>query len=250
MEQCFRCLRDEEEVRLLDAIDGDEIVRICEECALVEEIPIIRKPTSYQLRETDKPYTVYQRLSRMAGLPASKTEDKVKLTLDKLTKAKNYDKPSFEIKRQQSIARNKPLYLVDNFHWHIQAARRKKHLTLKQVSDALGESEEAVKMIESGDLPGDGDRIINKLEQYFGIFLRKKEFQKEQERIEAVRKPARVLNFDNNSLKTITIADLQRMKLERQKAEIEEIPEFKDEESSEIELEGGEEVGQIEFLDD
>ncbi|MFH1500870.1 MAG: hypothetical protein ABIE22_02890 [archaeon] len=220
MEQCFRCLREGSEVKLLDAIDNNEIIKICEQCALVEDVPVIRRPTSYQLKETQKPYTVYQRLSRMAGMPVKEEDKKVELTLDKIRKPKDYSEPTIRTRYERAEKINKPLHLIDNFHWHIQQARRKKRQTLGQVAAVLGESEVTLKMLEEGKLTDDGDKVIGKIEQYFGLRLRKGEALKEQERIAQAKSPARVLNFDDVTMKNITISDLQRMKEEREKAEM------------------------------
>lgn len=225
-EVCFRCLRDSESVKLVDAIQGKEIVKVCEECALVEDIPIIRRPSSFQLKESEKPYTVYQRLVKMAGLKRESNVQEKKqeikgITLDNLRKPKDYSQV-YKEKQMQAAKINKPLDLVDNFNWHIQMARRNRKITTTQLAAMIGESEITLRMIESGSLPDDGMRIIDKIEQFFKIKLRKSEVEKERARIEQVQKPARILTFDKESVKNITISDLQRMKQERQKAELEE----------------------------
>jgi hypothetical protein len=49
VEKCVRCERDDREVKLLNAIDNKEVIKICEECATLENMPVIRKPTLEQL---------------------------------------------------------------------------------------------------------------------------------------------------------------------------------------------------------
>ena len=213
-EKCFRCDKSENQAKLLDAIYGNEIVKICEECSLVEQIPIIRKPTSFQLKESDKPYTVYQRLSRMAGVGFRgqvKQEQPRGLTLDNLRKPKDYLKVMQE-KQERAKKYNRPMDLIDNFHWNISMERKKRHMSLTQLGGIIGESETTLKMIEQGFVPDDGNRIIGKIEQYFNINLRKtsaKPISKEQ--------PARILNFDQKSLDSLTIEDLKKMKEETEK---------------------------------
>ncbi len=236
----MRCQRSKEHVKLVEVILDSEIVKMCEECAMLENLPIIRKPTSYQLEASEKPYSVRQRLAKMAGVKLKEdVQDSVRrdmkakagvceikgITLDKLRPIKDYSKLFKE--RQELVKKsNQPVDLVDNWNWHIQMARRNRKITLAQLSNLIGESELALKIIEQGNLPDDARRIIVKLEQFFKIRLRKSEVAKEQARIEqatrVVREPARVLSFDKKSLQSLTISDLKRMRDEREKAEREE----------------------------
>jgi len=267
MNNCAVCKRDERQVKLVDAVYDNEIVKICEECAVLEEIPIIRKPSSFQLEASEKSYTVRQRLAKMAGvrLKEEVNQDmKVKagvcdvrrgITLDNLRKPKDYSRI---IQERAELAKksNKPLDLIDNWNWHIQMTRRDNKLSLGQIAERIGEQEMVLKMIEQGTLPDDGNRIITKLEQYFKINLRKSEAEREQARIEEVRQPARILNFDKDSMKNITLDDLKKMKNAREKAEIDD-----EKRASEIAWRGGrkigneepipeEDVGEIEFEDE
>ncbi len=240
MDECVRCQRNKEQVKLVDAILDGEIAKICEECAVLENIPIIRKPTSYQLEASEKPYSVRQRLAKMAGVKLKEdVQDSVKrdmkakagvceikgITLDKLRPVKDYSK-LFK-KRQELVKKsNQPIDLVDNWNWHVQMARRNRKITLSQLSNLIGESELTLKIMEQGELPDDALRIIVKLEQFFKIRLRKSEAAKEQNRIQqatrVVREPVRVLSFDKVSLQNLTLADLKRMKDERERDERED----------------------------
>lgn len=240
MQECSRCGRKEDSVKLLDVISSGEIEKICEECALTEELPIIRRPTSYQLQESEKPYTVRQRLAKMAGVKLKENvQDRVTrdmkaqagvceikgITLDKLRPAKDYSKI---IHNRQELAKkaNKPVDLVDNWNWHIQMARRNRKMTLVQIATIIGESELVLKMLEQGNLADDAVRIIAKLEQFFKIKLRKSEAVKEQERIQdavkTLKAPARIINFNKTSLQNLTISDLKKMKDAREHAEKED----------------------------
>lgn len=226
---CFKCLRDSSQVKLLDAIDREEIIKICEECAVTEDIPIIRKPSSFQLRTETKPATVYNRMIKMAGLPQKQDEqDKVKNIASGLTIPHIENEEQLSIRQRQEIAKqlNQPLNLINNFHWHIQMSRRRKKITSSQLSQAIGESEELIKMIEQGQLPDDVNKIIRKIEQYLGINLEKTKFEAEQNRIKSIKQPSRVINFNQESLKEITISDLMNMKKaqEENKEEIKEPP--------------------------
>ncbi len=234
MDCCFKCERGVNEVKLLDAIDGNEIVKICEECAFSESMPIIRMPNTTQLKESEKPYSVYERLRRMSGMP-DKENPEVKAVMRKITDA-NLDylrqkSKEKEIDEKYNLAKKKniPLNLVDNFNWHIIMARKKRKLSRKQVAEALGESETAIKMVENKELPDDYLRLINKFEQFFGIVLKKEgenipasrgiSVRERLEKMQKQEKPAVVLNFSRESLNKITIADLKEIRDRKEKIE-------------------------------
>jgi hypothetical protein len=236
MSECFRCQRDSSQVKLLDGIYTNELVKICEECALTEDIPIVRRPTSSQIQESVRPFTVRERLSRMTG--TGKKERAVKdikaqagvcdvrggITLDNLRPAKDYNKV-IENRFEAAKKANMPVDMVDNFNWMIQNARRSRKITLPQLGNIIGESELALKMIEQGNLVDDASRIIVKLEQFFKIKLRKGEAAKEEARMQETMKdrvmPARILNFNPDTMKNITISDLKKMKQEKERAQSE-----------------------------
>ena len=144
MERCCRCERNGEEVKLLDGVDGNEVIKICEECSLVEGMPIVRRPNTSQLKESEKPYSVRERLRRMAGLP-DKKEDASEIarnigniTLDYL---RNKSKENaIKEKLWMAKVKNLPVALVDNYHWSILMERKKRKLTRKQLAEMVGES--------------------------------------------------------------------------------------------------------------
>ena len=70
-----------------------------------------------------------------------------------------------------------PVYgdLVDNFHWHIQHGRRLKKVSQKQLSEMIAEKEEIVVLAEQGKLPEDYNKLVNKLEQFLNIRIKKKQ---------------------------------------------------------------------------
>ncbi|RMD66209.1 helix-turn-helix domain-containing protein [Candidatus Pacearchaeota archaeon] len=153
------------EDNFVEALEDGKIVRVREDYARREGLPIIRKPRIYQLHErlSSQPKQSKEVLSRKAGC------DYTKPLLDYL---KNPD----EWKSEQVMSE-----LVDNFHWIIKLERRKRGLTRKQLAKLLGESEDAIKLIENGVLPSKDFVLINKIQQVLGINLRKdgKDFSEE-----------------------------------------------------------------------
>lgn len=165
-EKCVRCERRGNETRLLDGVYDNQRVKICGICAQIEGIPVIRRPSTEQLKQAEKPYTVNERMRRMAGF---KTERQ-----DRERKPSSFEE--FNKERISRIRESvKPLNLVDNYNWYIQRMRRARNMTRKQLSESIAESEEAIKMIEQGVLPSDAEELIKKLEQFFMIKLVKPE---------------------------------------------------------------------------
>ena len=228
--RCSRCDRSETRVRLIDVIDNFEIVKACEECLVTENLPIIRSASTEQLRQADRQQSVGERLSRMTGVSIREAK-RQEITLDVLRKPKDY-KSVLEKKFSQAKEKNQPLNLVDNYHWHIAMERKNKKISRKQLADAVGVSEEAIKMIENRELVDDALILIRKIEQYLGISLRNTSLQdlgiakavvenklvSEEENLVIYPKkenPAVVLKFDKKLAGNITIDDLRRIKQER-----------------------------------
>ncbi len=205
MEQCKICETPETQIRLFDGIHNDEMVKICEECARQEGIVMIKKPSTKQLKNAEKPYSVYERLARVSGVGVAdkdkkKEEIKKIATLEGLRKGKKEEKAETEAEMK----------LVDNFHWKILNARRKKKLSIKQLSELLYESEEAIKMLESGKIPEESGKLIAKLEQYFQINLRVEKPLEEEINIDEI-------SFKKDNLRNLTIGKLRKLQKSREK---------------------------------
>lgn len=250
MEQCFRCERTEKEVKLVDAIYGIDMVKVCEKCAVTESIPVVRKPSASQLKESEMSGGVYQRLKKMSGL--DEKPEKHESLLEQIRKID--EEPELELPSE------KPLKLIDNFHWAVMMKRRKSGLSQKQLATALRESETAIKMVERGELPDQPEKLIRKLEQFLQIVLierpieeieeekrkreeqrRLAEMEREGEPIKPIIKedtneidiskatipeekkvlePSKVLNFKPEVMKDITINDLKRIREEQEREDL------------------------------
>lgn len=166
MEKCARCSRTEEEVRLFDGIYVTDSVKICERCSIISNIPIIKRPSADQLKDSEKSYIVRERLMKMNHLDNS--EKKVKSPYEQLKEIDS--KP--ELEQPEDLV----FKLVDNYHWIIQTERRRKGITTKQLADSLGESESAIKLLEKGIIPSGALNLITAIEQFLKIKLVKKDF--------------------------------------------------------------------------
>jgi ribosome-binding protein aMBF1 (putative translation factor) len=161
MEKCSRCDRSAEEVRLFDGISVNDSIKICEKCSLIAGVPIIKRPSTSQLKDSERPYGVRERLNRMAHL--AKNEKKIKSSYEEIKELES--RP--ELEQPEDLV----FKLVDNFHWIIQTERRRKGLSPKQLADAIHESESAIKMLERGIVPSKSIDLIRTLEQFLKVRL-------------------------------------------------------------------------------
>lgn len=217
MAECYKCGISGSSVRLFDAIGDEEIVKICANCLKEEDLPLIKKPTTFQLKEAETPSTVYERLSRAAGVDPKEHQAKFSINKrreeERLKKQeaslrelveKNYES---KVKQQEEMPRPD---LIDNFHWVIMRARRMKKLTQDQLAKEIGEAESAIKMAEKGVLPEDDHKMVRKLEVFLGIKIRK---GKDNDLPKTV-------DFKDPVSRGLTIADLKEIKAEHDTKEM------------------------------
>jgi ribosome-binding protein aMBF1 (putative translation factor) len=160
MAECFRCGISDEKAKLYDAISENGIVKICGDCNALERYPLIKKPSDTQIEDSKRQKSVRE---MMSGMNKSKLLAGREVSLRELV-----DRNLKE--RKEKL----PSDLIDNFNWTIQRIRRSRKITREQFSKGIGEPESTVRMIESGVLPNNDYKIINKIEGYLGISLRKK----------------------------------------------------------------------------
>lgn len=148
----FRQLDSREEY--VEAIKEGEIVKVPESIALQDDLFILRKVVKAVpevVENTNKKEIVNQNSYLEEWRAAKKVLKKNNVVAD----------------------------LVDNFHWIVSRNRRLKGFNRKQLGQAIGASEEEIKIIEMGELPKDDFILINKIENVLGIELRKVGVQKE-----------------------------------------------------------------------
>ena len=212
MEECFNCGVSVNKVRLFNAISDEGVVKICEKCSRDEHIPIIRRPTTFQLKEAERKQTFYEKASLFLGKSEEKEtslKQEQEITLREIVDRNYEGRVSKDVSPRPEM--------INNFHWVIMRARRMKKLTQAQFAKEIAESEAAIKMAEQGILPEDDYRLVNKLENYLGIKIIRPDFAKEINPLKTPRK----LSFDMNEAKILTIDDLKRLKEEKEEIEIE-----------------------------
>ncbi len=212
MEFCFKCGIAGDKVHLFDAIGEVGIVKICRRCSSDEDIPIINKPTDFQLEKAERKNSIYERLSKVAGIVEHRGPNiKGLMSADDLSLKQMVNQQL----REREIKKVPRPDLVDNFHWVIMRARRAKKMTQEQLGKEVGIPEAAVKLAEQGVLPDGNYSLVQKLEDALGIQLRRGELVEEM-------KP-REVSFDSATTKVLTIADLKEMRKKREQ-ELFEMP--------------------------
>lgn len=229
LNECFRCGVSGENVRLHDAISNKGIVKVCSDCANIEKIPVIKKPTENQIKEAQRHRTVHERLVG-AGLGK-------KLTTNRETTLRDLVDQKFKNRGIQSHPD-----LINNFHWKIQQVKRTKRITRDEFAKGIGESDATVRMIEQGILPANDYKIVNKIESFLGISLRKEGtsgFPDTSSRYSFDNSaPAeKKLSFDQDSLKNLKIEDLKEMDKKVEKSQRGLFSFFKKKETPKVEEE-------------
>lgn len=143
----------------VDAIEEGRIVRVSETYARIEGLTILRKSGDFEWGDSN-----YYKKQATLNLQEKKPELKHKrgvINLEPYRKPLKY--------AENDIASS----LIDNFHWVLIQKRKQRALTRKQLGEAISEKEEAIKSIENGIVPANNYILVNKLERYFGVTLRK-----------------------------------------------------------------------------
>lgn len=164
MEKCARCRINGEVVQLYDGVYEGRASLLCERCAIIENVPIIKQPTQSQLKESERGIGVYERMKRMAGMKEEKKEEH----FARGDRLKELDRnPRLETAHKDQIK------LIDHFHWEIMKNRRRKGLTQEQLAKKVGVSTISIEMLEKANIPENAEEIIRRLENFFLIRLRK-----------------------------------------------------------------------------
>lgn len=209
--ECAKCGAFSDQVRLFDFISKEGIVHLCLHCSQIEKLPMIKRPTTTQLKDAEREGSARFTRSNDMGVVRSLrgSVNPTDMTLRDIVDKR------YEEKVKQNFKPRKDL--IDNFHWALMRARKKKHLTREQLAKEIGESHTAIKMAESGTLPEDDYKLVNKLESFLGVQIVKRAAPEravsvEPPSMEALRNEE--LDFDPVSTKELTIGDLKRLQQE------------------------------------
>ena len=206
MNECYKCGVSGDSAKLYHAISNRGIVKICGDCNSLEKLPIMKKPTEEQILESKSPRSksVTERLTNMNRGRLIGTEVSLRTLVDK-----KFNSPIVQV----------PADIIPNFHWTIQRIRRARKISREEFARGISEPESTVRMIEQGLLPEDNYKIINKIEGFLKISLRKsgsefidpsKRFVLDNSLVE--RNAPKKLSFDRNATKELSVRDLRDMK--------------------------------------
>lgn len=232
--ECYVCGISYRKERLMEAVSGSGIVKICFDCSRKETLPILRKPTTFQLKESErKPDSIFSEVQSSQRSIISSEDTKLKDLVNR-----NY------ISKLDVNKKPRP-DLIENFHWMLMRVRRSKKMTISQLAKEISESEVAIKMAEQGVLPEDDYRLISKLESFLGVKIVKNLEKSKKENRES--EVSRILSFDSESMKNLTIDDMKKL---RQQKELEIFSEENSENQEEVIIIGdGEELSDEEIDD-
>ena len=146
MNNCDICRVSSENVRLFDAINGLRMTTICERCSIINDIPIIKRPNSDQIKESE--------ITRVSERMRSLSRIRSPINIQKRPEIFFREERLKELERNPELEQpeKENLKLMNNFHWEITKQRRKKGLSQKQLANAIGESEAVIQMIEKAIL--------------------------------------------------------------------------------------------------
>lgn len=242
---CFRCGISADRALLYDAISSEGVSKVCKRCAREVNIPIIKKPTEFKLKESRERSNVRDVLVRISGYKEESKKQPEVLERQETALNEIVKQNLPEIIKSSAIPTDE---FVDNFHWIIMRYRRLRKLTQKELATEIREPEVAVKLSEQGIVSKQTPFLIEKLEKYLNVKLRKDSGDKlmgevrksAQEELYPVKKSVETLNeefskpkedvdlsFDPIKTKEITIGDLRSLKSEKEigQVEIKEEPE-------------------------
>ena len=156
-------------VNYVEAIKDGEIIRVPESVALMEDLFILRKIVNPAVQQS-------------SSAPVSNSFVRKEVS-SKGSIMSEWKHGKFGVKKNNALQD-----LIPNFNWEISKNRKKNNMTRAKLALMINANEEDVKMIELGELPSDDFVLISRIEQIFGINLRK----------------------NPNSISQVNLADLQK----------------------------------------
>lgn len=246
--ECHLCGKEWSKERLFEAVSSSGIVMLCSKCAQEEGLPVVRKPTTFQLKEAEKNTSkgFYDKVREEKERQAERMKQSAKIAQKERqeTSLRELVDKNYESRFNEAEKKPRP-DLIDNFHWLITRARRNKKISREQLAREISESVAAIKMAEQGILPEDDYRLVNKLESFLNIKIRKQFVNGPDRKPE----PARVLKLDSETAQNLTIADLKKMRKARGFVENGMEEKYKEVEEANLDEENDDEVVELVDLD-
>lgn len=140
----------------VEAIKDGEIIRVLESVAILEDLFILRKIGGSP-----------QNNSGDVNIPINSVRSKEPI-LKNASIMSDWKHGKFGIKKNNVL-----VDLIPNFNWEISKNRKLKNISRIKLAQMVNSTEEQIKMIELGELPADDFVLISRIEQVFGINLRR-----------------------------------------------------------------------------
>lgn len=158
--RCAVCSKPEEETELFEGISIGEMIMVCKSCAKEGAVPIIKKPSIHQLEKADERHSVRERMERLSGVRET-TPLSSEGSSSQSLRSRLREPPKKEHNEKVS----------KNYYWDLTIARRRRKMTLNQVSKATGINQELIASVERGRIPDNFEEVFPILEDYFQISL-------------------------------------------------------------------------------
>ena len=139
----------------VEAIRDGEIVRVPHSVAIEEDLFILRNLNVEPLQNIQQSVPVQNQDRRVADSKQGSVFS-------------DWKTGKFGMKKNNVLQD-----LIPNFHWEIAKQRKARNLTRNKLGEMIRASEHEIKMLELGELPADDFILISRVEQFFGINLRK-----------------------------------------------------------------------------
>jgi len=163
--RCGICGREKDVSELSRGIYENKVVNVCGVCANLEDIPIMNRPTEEQLKRATQRYTVRETMERISGF--NRARELSGLSGDQTVANKNLAKIRFPEKVQETGN------LIENYYWILRMARRRKKLSLMQLSEITKIHVRDLENLERGVLPKGYENMISAIENALGVNLLK-----------------------------------------------------------------------------
>jgi ribosome-binding protein aMBF1 (putative translation factor) len=144
-----------QEASYVEAIKDGEIIRVPEKIAILEDLFILRK-----IGGTPQANSV--------SMPLQSHSVKKEPILKNSSIMSDWKHGKFGVKKNNAVSD-----LIPNFNWEISKNRKMKNMTRLKLAQMINATEDQIKMMELGELPADDFVLISRIEQVFGINLRK-----------------------------------------------------------------------------
>lgn len=207
---CDKCgfLDVEGKTQFFEAISDDKIISLCGKCAQFVDLPMIKRASYIEMKEGGRLIPKYNNPNNRQAASVSLSQTP-KDAWPKNREPTLRDLVDRNLKTSGSEPAKERPDLIPNYHWVLMRARRSKKFTQDQLAKALQVPTHSIQSLEAGRVTFDDDDLLEKLEEFLGIYLFVEKVRKA--RIERTAKNFAEGNivFDKKTIEGLTLGDLQ-----------------------------------------